>query len=173
MAENEQGGTGEIGGGQNLNHGPGSFAHKNTDQLPGGQTKAQETAPALLQTFNRTDPLIDRQIVDQGKSEAERRSGQSEAARQAKFNASRTRQTPVQAPTLRPTNSRAQDRATFAARKREDFFQSRREQNASVRQATTRDQAPDLHAEEKSFKLDRQLAAPQGTGQDRSSSRNR
>lgn len=46
MAENGQVGSAVGAGGQPLNHGPGSFAHNNADQLPGGQVKAQEAAPA-------------------------------------------------------------------------------------------------------------------------------
>ena len=173
MAENGQGGTGGSGSGQSFNHGPGSFAHNNADQLPGGQTKARETAPTLSPTFNRTDPLVDRQIADLGNSETARRTGQSEEARRAKFNASRARHAPVPAPVLRPTNSQAQDRATFAARQREEFFQSRREEKAAVRQAASKERAAGPKAEERGFKLDRQFAAVRGTGPDRSLDRGR
>lgn len=133
MAKNGDSGSGGGGGptggtsGQSLNHGPGSFAHNNADQLPGGPTKAQETAPDLKAAFDQNrDPLIARQIADQGKTEAERRQAQQTRSRQQAFKASRARHAPNQAPVLRPDlpHGADVDRGTFNARQRQEHRQA-------------------------------------------------
>lgn len=171
MAENGQGsGGGDAPGGsgqsQGLNHEPGSFAHNNSDQLPGESTKSFENSPNLRAEFDKArDPMIARQIDDLNKTEAERR---NELTGQTPPSPKKARQShaPKPAPTTRPSNAYPIDRGSFAARQRDEDQQARKEQfvasrRANMAQSNARVRSPD----KQSFKEQFQRAAAKDNSQ--------
>lgn len=166
MAENGQGAGGNNAPGdglktQSLNHGPGSFTQNNADQLPGEPTKSLENTPDMRGDFDKSrDPLIARQIEDQGKTEAQRRNELTGQGRAQMPKGSRQKHAPAPAPGLRPDNAKAVDRGSFAARQRDEDYQARKDQFVASRRANlAQKSARNPSADKESFRAQFRNAA--------------
>lgn len=117
---------------QNLNHGPGSFAHNNSDQLPGGTSKMQDTTPGMGQQFQqKSDPLAAQQTTDMVKTEAQRRQELTQPkTSRAQFQGRRQSVAPQPVPQPRPDlpHTASVDRSTHFAKLREEDRAARRMQ---------------------------------------------
>lgn len=154
-----------MGSGQALNHGPGSFAHNNSDQLPSGARSSLDQMPSLRTSFDQSrDPMIAAQMRDLGKTEAQRRDATQNPKSRDAFKASRRSHAPLPAPMMRPDNAKAADRRSFAARQREEFIQARKAAVARPMPSKTQAPAPDKQAVKDQFRAAAQNAAAPDLG---------